>query len=187
MNKTLKLLIFSDVFILSGWGLVSPIFAIFMNDNISGGTIFSVGLASAIFLLTHSILQIWFADRFSAKDRLWMLILGTILIAIVPFGFIFSTQVYHIYILQFIHGLGAALAYPSWYSLFTLNLDKGQHGYQYSLYSSGVSICSAGTALAGAWIVEQTSFELVFLLAGFFSLVGVFLLLRLEKSCLRRK
>mgnify|MGYP001573279997 FL=1 len=186
MNKPLKLLMISDIFIFSGFGLISPILAIFIKDNLIGGTILAAGIASAIFLITHSVLQIWFSYKFNPKDRLWMLILGTALIALVPFGYIFAKSIYHIYGIQFIYGLGAAFAYPSWYSLFVVNLDKGERGFQWSIYSSSVGLGSAVTALAGAWLAEKTSFELVFLLTGLISLVGLLTLLKLDKKILRK-
>jgi len=110
MNKTLKLLMISDIFIFTGFGLISPILAIFIKDDLVGGTIAAAGIASAIFLVTHALLQIIFAYVFNPKDRFWMLILGTLHIVTVPFGYIFLTQVCHIYIVQFIYGVGASFA-----------------------------------------------------------------------------
>lgn len=196
MNKTLRLLIISDIFVFTGFGLISPILAIFINDNLAGGSIFSAGLASTIFLLTHALLQIFFSYVFNPKDRLWMLRLGTALIAIVPFGYVFSTSIYHIYVVEFFYGLGAAFAYPSWSSLFTAHLEKGKRGFQYSLYSSGVGIGTAVTASLGAWIADKISFDIgvihisgfqiVFMLTGIIAVTGLMFLLRLEKAALRK-
>ena len=186
MNKTLKLLIISDIFVFSGFGLISPILAIFIKDNLIGGTILTAGIASTIFLITHSLLQILFAYEFNPKDRIWMLWLGTALIALVPFGYIFSTQIYHLYFVQLIYGTGAAFAYPSWSSLFTSNLEKGKRGFQWSIYSSSVGIGTAITAVIGAWIAEKTNFRLVFILTGLLALLGLFILFRLEKKILKK-
>jgi len=186
MNKTLRLLILSDIFVLSGFGLIAPILSIFINDNLIGGTIFSAGLASTIYLLTHSLLQMFFAYKFNPKDRLWMLRLGTFIIACVPVGYIISTSIYHIYMVEFIYGIGAAFAYPSWSSLFTANLEKGKRGFQYATYSSSVGIGTALTAGIGAWIAEKTSFQLVFILTGFCALAGLFILFRLQKKILKK-
>jgi len=186
MNKTLKLLILSDIFVFSGFGLISPILAIFIKDNLVGGTIFTAGIASAIFLITHSILQILFAYKFNPKDRIWMLIFGTFLIAIVPFGYIFAKNMHHLYVVQFIYGIGAAFAYPSWSSLFTSNLEKGKRGFQWSIYSSTVGIGSAIAAAAGAWLAEKINFEIVFLITGFLSILGLLILFKLEKKILKK-
>lgn len=186
MNRTLKLLILSDIFVLSGYGLISPILSIFINDNLIGGSIFSAGLASAIFLITHAGLQLLFSYKFNPKDRLWMLRLGTGIIALVPFGYIFATNIYHIYLIGLIHGIGAAFAYPTWSSLFTSHLEKGERGFQYSIYSSSVGVGTALTAAAGAWLAELVNFKLVFALTGLMSMAGLFILFRLSKGVLRK-
>lgn len=186
MNKTLKLLIISDIFVFSGFGLISPILAIFIKDNLIGGTIFAAGIASAIFLITHSVLQIFFSYAFNPKDRLWMLLTGTAFIATVPFGYIFSTYIWHIFIIEFVYGIGAAFAYPSWSSLFTSNLEKGKRGFQWSIYSSSVGIGTAITAAAGALIAEKIGFKIVFALTGLFAVTGLLILFKLEKKILKK-
>jgi MFS family permease len=186
MNKTLKLLTISDIFIFTGFGLISPILAVFIKDNLVGGTLLTVGIASAIFLLTHAILQIIFAETFCSKDRRWMLILGTVLIALVPIGYIFSTTMWHIFIVQFIYGIGAGFAYPSWYSLFSSNIEKKQSGFQWSIYNSSVSIGTGITAALGAWLAELVGFRWVFLITGVVSIIGLLVLFRLDKNIAKK-
>ena len=186
MHKTLKLLTISDILIFSGFGLVAPIISIFVKDNLIGGTLFAAGVASAIFLITHAILQIIFADIFNPKDRRWMLLLGTLLIALVPFGYIFSTTIWHIFIIQFIYGVGAGFAYPSWYSLFSSYLEKKEGGFQWSVYNSSVSIGTAVTAAVGAWLAEQVGFRLVFLITGAISVLGLLILFKLDKKVVKK-
>jgi MFS family permease len=186
MNKTLKLLILSDIFVFSGFGLIAPILAIFIKDNLIGGTILTAGIASSIFLITESLLQLLFAYKFNPKDRLWMIKVGTALIALVPFGYIFSTHFYHIYIVEFIYGVGAAFAYPSWSSLFTSNLEKGKRGFQWSIYSSSVGIGTALTAGVGALLAEKIGFQLVFIITGILAIIGLLILFKLEKKILRK-
>jgi MFS family permease len=186
MNKTLKLLILSDIFVFSGFGLITPILAIFIKDNLVGGTILAAGIASTIFLITHSVLQLIFSYKFNPKDRLWMLCLGTAIIALVPFGYIFSKSIYHIYLVQFLYGIGAAFAYPSWSSLFTANLEKGKRGFQWSVYYSSVGIGTAITAGLGALLAEKVSFQLIFILTGIISIIGLLILFKLDKKALRK-
>ncbi len=186
MNKTLKLLIISDIFMLSGFGMIAPIIAIFINDNMVGGSIFSAGLASTIFLITHASLQLLFSYKFNPKDRIWMLKLGTAIIMLVPIGYIFSTTIYHIYFIEFIYGIGAAFAYPSWSSLFTAHLESGKRGFQYSIYSSGVGIGTALTAAAGAWLAEKIGFQPVFIMTGIMTFIGLIILFKLNRSALRK-
>lgn len=186
MNKTLRLLAISDIFVISGFGLIAPILAIFINDNLIGGGIFAAGFASTVFLLTHAILQVVFSYVYNPPDRIWILRLGTFLIFLVPFGYIFATHVGHIYIVEFIYGLGAAFAYPSWSSLFTAHLEKGKRGFQYSIYNSSVCAGTAITAAIGAWLAEKIGFQYVFAITGLFALFGLFTLFRLEKKALKK-
>lgn len=186
MNKTLKLLILSDVFIYSGLGLVAPLLAVFIKDDLIGGSLFAVGIASAIFLMVHAVLQIVFADRFSQKDRRWMLLFGTLLIAFVPFGYFFSTTIWHIFIVQFIYGLGASFAYPSWYSLFSANLDRKQEGFQWSINNSSISIGTALTAALGGWLVNIIGFKFVFIITGLITFVGFLILFRLDNQSFKK-
>ncbi|MDD5651025.1 MAG: MFS transporter [Candidatus Nanoarchaeia archaeon] len=186
MNKTLKLLILSDIFVFGGLGLINPIMAIFIKENLIGGTIAAVGIVSAIYLVTNSILQILFAKVFNPKDRFWMLCLGTFFIVLVPFGYIFSTKIWHIYLIELIHGVGAGFAFPSWSSLFTSNLEKGARGYQSSLHSAGVNMGMAITASSGAILAQLFNFRVVFLITGCISLIGLLILFLLEKKNLKK-
>jgi MFS family permease len=196
MNKTLKLLIISDIFILGGFGLISPIMSIFIEGGLKDGSIFAAGMASTIWFATQSILQILFANKFNPKDRLWMLRIGTMIIVLVPFGYIFMTSVYHLYVIEFLYAIGAALAYPSWSSLFTAHLENGQRGFQYSVHSSGVGFAAAITAGIGGWIAQNvninfgvihlTGFQTVFLLTGIISIIGALFLFYIEKRALKK-
>jgi DHA1 family quinolone resistance protein-like MFS transporter len=196
MNKTLKILILSDIFILGGFGLITPILAIFIEGGLKDGTVFAAGMASMIWFFTYSILQIVFSYKFNPKDRLWMLRLGTIIIALVPFGYIFMTSVNHLYAIEFLYGIGAAFAYPSWSSLFTSHLEKGARGFQYSLHSSGVGFAAAITAGVGGWLADNVTlnlgfinlsgFQIVFLSTGAISVAGLLLLFNIEKKALKK-
>jgi MFS family permease len=186
MDKTLKLLIISDILIFGALGFVTPILSIFINDNLTGGGIFTAGLASTIFLLTHAILQLLFSYKFNPKDRLWMLWLGTGIIALVPIGYLFSTHIWHLFLAEFAYGVGAAFAYPSWSSLLTAHLEKGKRGFQWSVYSSGLGIGTAITAAIGGFIAEKISFKVVFMLTSLLGIIGLLILFRLNKKALKK-
>jgi MFS family permease len=88
MNRITVLLIISDISVLTGFGLVAPILAIFIKDNLVGGTIFAAGIASMIFILTKSIVQLPLSkivDRHPRSFRRKILIVGTFLEVAVPF------------------------------------------------------------------------------------------------------
>lgn len=183
MNKTVRLLMLSDIFVITGFGLISPILAIFIKENLIGGTIFAAGLASALFLITKSAIQLPFS-RYVDKhdDKVKWLIIGTFLIALIPFIYIFTNNISYIYVAQIIHGIGSALAYPTWISLWSINLDKKHEGFEWSLYSTLTGIGTAITGAAGAAIAQFAGFKFTFILVGLTSLIGCFILFGLNKK-----
>lgn len=183
MNRTIKLLMVSDIFVLTGFGLIQPILAIFISDGVAGGTIFSAGLASTLFMLTKSVVQLPFSRYIddNGNKRRW-LILGTLMTAIVPVLYIFVDNIYQVYLAEIIYGIGSGLAYPTWVGLYSININKGQESFEWSVYSTLTGLGSAATAAAGASIAYFVGFKLTFILTGAFCLLGSMILLLLDKK-----
>lgn len=57
-NKIIKHLILADLAFWTGWGLINPIFAIFIEKRIVGATPLVVGLASAAFWFSRSLFRV---------------------------------------------------------------------------------------------------------------------------------
>lgn len=183
MNRTIKLLMFSDIFVLTGFGLIDPILGIFLKDNLAGGTIFSAGLASALFLITKSLVQLPFSrviDKYGDLNDLKWLVIGTFLVASVPFFYIFSTGVYFIYLAQFIHGIGSGFAYPAWLGLWSTHLDKNKESFEWSLYSTVVGVGTSISAAVGGALAQFVGFRTTFVIVGLLSLTGCLVLVYLR-------
>lgn len=181
MNRTMKLLMLSDIFVLTGFGLIQPILAIFINQGVTGGSVLTAGIASTIFLLTKSLVQLPFAkyiDDHGKKTR-W-LILGTLLMAVVPILYVTADSMYQVYLAELIYGLGSGLAYPTWLGLWSRNLNQGQESFQWSIYSTSTGIGTAATGTIGAAMATITGFTTTFLLAGMMCLLGCITLFVLE-------
>lgn len=183
MNKKLFLLILSDILILSSFGLIAPILAIFIKEDLIGGSIVTAGLATTIFLAVKSVIQLplskYFIDKNKHKTRL--LILGTLLIITVPFIYILAKTVYVIFIAQAVYGLGAAFAYPTWFSLFTTYMDKKHRGFEYAIWSTGVGVGTALAAFLGAEIANIIGFKYLFFIVGLIAFLGFLLLIILDR------
>ncbi len=183
MNRTIKLLLLSDVFVSTGFGLIAPIFAIFVKDDITGGTIFTAGVATTLYLLVKGIFQLPFSRYVDAHDnKVRWLMVGTLLGTAVPLFYMFSTSIYHIYLAQALYGLAAALAYPTWLALWSTNLDKNHEGYEWSLYSTFTGLGAAVTAAVGSAIAQFIGFQYTFALVAILTFVGGLVLLGLERE-----
>lgn len=185
INKTIKILILSDIFVVTGFGLIDPIMAVFINDNIIGGSIFTAGLASTIFMLTKSCVQLPFAklvdQNNDQKDLKW-LIVSTFLIAVIPFIYIFASHIYHIYLAQILYGIASGLAFPTWLGLFSTHLDKNRESFEWSLYSTLVTLGTSLSATIGAGLASFYSFKITFIFVGILSLIGAFCLFALREA-----
>ena len=70
-NAVIKRFILADLVWLSGWGLLAPIFAVFVLQQIPGATVVTIGIAAAIYWILKSLIQIPIAiaiDR-TASER----------------------------------------------------------------------------------------------------------------------
>ncbi len=187
MNRTMKLLMLSDIFVLTGFGLIQPILAIYINDGgLTGGTILSAGMASALFLFVKSLVQLPFGhyvDKQPGKSN-W-LILGTLLMTVVPIIYLSANSIYHVYLAETIYGLGSGLAYPTWLGLWSANLDKGKESFQWSVYSTSTGLGTAATGAAGAALASQAGFAATFISAGLLCLLGCLALIVMARRSTR--
>jgi len=183
MDKTILFLIISDVFLLTGFGLMQPILSIFIKDNLVDGTVFAAGIAVMLFMLTKSLVQLPLSkivDKRKRNFRIKLVIVGTFVVALVPFLYIFSTQVVYIYMAQIIYGLGSGLAFPSWMALWSINSAISRKSYDWSIYSTVTGVGTAIAAVIGATIAELLGFVYTFILVGVLALFGCLSLLGLE-------
>lgn len=186
MNKIIIYLTLSDILILSAFGLISPIFAIFLNQGITGGSITAAGLASTIFFLVKSVVQLPLSIYIDKKrGKIAFLLIGTLLIVLVPLMYAISPNIKFIFLTQALYGLGAAMAYPAWYSLFTMHLDKKHRGFEYSIWATGVGFGTALTAYLGAIFANAFGFRNLFILVSIVSFLGLLVLLFLSKKFLK--
>lgn len=190
VNKIVKTLVETDLFFVSSFGLIAPIFAIFITKQIQGGDVKVVGFAAGIYWILKSILQIPIGrllDKIGGeKDDLYFLVAGYFITALVPFGYIFSHLPWHIYILEAIHSIGMALAIPAWAAMFTRHIDKGQEALEWGMESTGLSIGSGITGIVGGILVSKIGFSFVFMLVGVFAIIGALLPLLIYKDVARR-
>jgi len=186
INKIVKYLILTDIAFWTGWGLVTPVFAIFVVDRIVGGTALTVGIATAIYWLLRSLLVYPLGvilDKYKGeRDDYLFLVAGNFIAALVPFGYIFAVYPWHIYLFQVFFGIGMAMSLGGWRAIFTRNIDKGREATEWALDDTLLSLGTAGAGILSGWAVTRLGYNFAFIFAGTFGLVSVFLLLCLRKE-----
>ena len=186
INKVIKYLIVSDFLLQSGWGLIGPIFAIFLTKQIRGGTLEMVGLVVAAYWITKSIVQPFIAsylDRnHGEKDDFMFLVCGMYVANLMPLGYVSSTEPWHIFVLEFIRALAMACVIPTFAGVFTRHIDKGREAFSWSLESTSIGFAAGFAGAFGAWIASAFGFQIVFVLVSFFGLLAASALLMIRRS-----
>jgi len=89
INKVVRQFILADLFVVGGWGLLTPILPVFVLDNIEGATLMTVVISDAIYWFVKSLSQIPLSLRLDKvkgeRDDFFMLISGLILAAFPQF------------------------------------------------------------------------------------------------------
>ncbi len=194
VNKVMRAYIYWDFVISSAWGLLSPVFAIFILQNIATGNVVEgakiIGFAALFYWVTKSILQIPIGNYLDKNhgeiDDFWFYAAGTIMTAFVPLGFLFASLPWHVYALQVFHAVGMSMVIPSSSAIFIRHTDKGKEAYESSLDSTLLGIGVGITGALGGIMVGYTGFTSLFLLTSLLNFVAVLFLFPVRRDMLSR-
>jgi len=191
LNRIVKYLILADLAFYSGWGLVNPIFPLFIQQNIStvgiaGGSVIIASTAAGVYWITKSLFQYpigFFLDSQKGdKDDFFFLVLGLSLASAIPILYTLAQTAWHIYTLQFFYGISMAMNIAGWRALFTRSIDEGREGSQWSLDDALLGIGQGVFGLLSGMSVVFFGFTVTFMVAGLFGLLSVFLVLNLRQD-----
>ncbi len=183
-NKLIVNFILSDFFLQSGWGFVGPVFAIFLTENIAGATIGTVGLASGVFWITKSTAQP-FTSRVmdlvkGEEDDVNFLIAGLVALSFLSFGYILASNIWHIFIIEFLRGLAQACVVPAWYGMFAHYVDPDWRSFTWAMHSTFIGYAIGFTAIFGGMIAQRIGFTAVFSLVAVSALISALIVQRLK-------
>jgi len=191
INKVIKCLIFSDLVLLFGWGLISPILAIFITQKIEGGDVKVAGTAIGLYWLAKSLIQLPIAQyldkRKGEKDDYYAMILGIFISSLVPLGYIFVHLPWHIYFLQLIHAFGMALNIPAWGGIFIRHVDKSKEAFSWGLESSAIGIGTGLAGILGGTIAKFFGFTPLFISVFILGIVSIFFLFLISKDLIPKE
>ncbi|MDP3901477.1 MAG: MFS transporter [bacterium] len=186
-NRIVRVFVMVDFFFNSALGLFAPVFAIFILENIQGGSARVVGFAAAIYWIVKSIFQLpiaRFLDKTDGEsDDFWVLSIGYFLTSFVPLLYILVKEPWHLYVIQGFFGFCMAWAVPAWYGIFTRHLDNGRISFEWSLESViSVGLATSIATATGGYIADVFGFTTLFTIASALSFVATFSLLLIRKD-----
>jgi MFS family permease len=189
ISPTVRFLTVSDAALTAALGLFGPIFAVYLAGRIDTNSALEViSIGTSIFLFTRSLGQVplaYIIDKIKGeRDDFYILLVGNTIFVIVPLLYLLISQPWHLFIIQFVYGLGAALTYPTWNALFTRHIDKGREGVEWGIYQTMVDLSGAVAAPIGGFIATFYGFDAVMIFASILAAVSSIFIF-LMKSDLR--
>lgn len=181
IGRVVKYLALVDLIFFGGWGLIQPIFAVFIVEEVAGATIVTAGMLAAVYWLLKSILQLPMARLLDKtpgeKDDFYALISGLFLASIAAFLFVLVDQIWQLFAVQILYAVAIALYVASYPALFSRHLDKDEVSFDWALDSSAVGLAAGAGGLLGGVIANAFGFEAVFVLVALFSAASAMVLL----------
>ena len=178
VSRAIYILTSADILIVSAYSFIMPLFAVFVTGQIVGAGVTTVGFYTAIYWIVKSIVQVpvaWYLDKKEGElDEFYALIIGYFIAALVAFGYVFTSNVWHVYLLGGILGVADALGVPSYLSIFSRHLDKARENTEWTMRSVGVGFTAAGAGALAGILVENFGFNSVFMVGGVLSLLSAF-------------
>ncbi len=181
----MRLLAMGDMVYLMAFGLLAPLFALFLKQQIPGVTPLSVGFAEAVFLLVLGTVRPFteLACRndfrgWRAQNFLWF---GSVLAVGAPFFYLMARDMVDIYVIQALYGVGLAFSEPAWDRMEqkTCHLANGPVWFRLDAFGA---LLAAGLALLGGMIADSQGIPALLVFFG----VTLFLAALLMGAAYRR-
>lgn len=183
VSRVIRHLVVSDFVLNFAFGLLSPIFAVFVLKNIHGGELKVIGLATTFYWIARTVTTVplsRFMDRTNGeRDEFYFIVLGSFIMSSVPLFYLFASLPWHIYLIQFVLGLANSMAVPAWRILFTDHIDRGRTGFEWSLEDIAIGTSVAISAYLGSVMAEKFGFRIVFILLALLGYLATWILTRL--------
>ena len=184
-NQVIRFLILGDLIFFAATGLLGPIFAIFVEDHINGGSAAVAGIAVAVFLVTRSLVQIPAAriiDKLRGdRDDFWFMFGGLFAAALIQMLYLFIKTPFDLYLVQFLLGIALAFNFPSFMALFTKHIANNREATMWGVYYTFFDLVSAAAAAIGGVIATMFGFKAIILVGTIIGVIGALMLLPMRK------
>src|SRR3989338_1084025 len=186
VNRVIKRLVASDFVFNFAFGLMAPIFAVFILKNVPGSSLRVIGLATTFYWVSRTLTTIplsRFMDKTDGeRDEYYFSLVGSFIIASVPLFYLFVKMPWHLYLIQLIYGFANSMAGPAWRILFTDHIDKGRTGFEWSLEDVAIGISVGASAFLGSILAEKFGFQTLLVLVSFFGYAATLVLIPLHND-----
>jgi len=181
MHKQLKLFLVADGFYALAFGMLAPIYAVFVERI--GGDILEAGTAWAIFMIVSGIGLLFMGklqDKIS-KDKI-VLVAGYALRSFALLGYYFVSNIAQMFMLQIFLGLSVVVILPATYSFYSRYVDSKKLAFQWIAWDSTWFILQGIAALIGSFLASLYGFKTLFLVMFAISLFSLVIATQLKEG-----
>ncbi|MEK6888781.1 MAG: MFS transporter [Nanoarchaeota archaeon] len=171
MHKQIKILIIINSIFLLAANAFAPLYAVFVQGITD--KVYHVGAIWGVFIFSAGVF-IFIFSRYenNLKYANYFLIGGFIIRAIGWSAYIFASTLTHLYSIQIILAVGAAMGSPSYSSLYTRYLTKKHYASDWGIDLSIGAIIAGIAAFSGGIIVDRFGFDLLLIAMVVLSLLS---------------
>lgn len=186
VNAVILTLIYSDFLVISAAGLFEPVFAVYLTNQIHGGSLAVAGFATTVFWVVKSVVQVpvsWYVDRKRGEgDDFLFMVVGAAISSVVPLlYYFFAREIWHVYALQALSGVGYGMQVPTWLAIFTRHVDRNLESTEWMMHSNAVGLGIAVAAGFGGAIADRYGIRALFPVVSAFLMLGTIVLLFVRK------
>lgn len=166
------------------WGsdaFVGVIFALYIIQNIEGGSAIHVGLIFGLYRAVRALASIpigrYLDENKGHIDEYYSLLSAGLLVGLTYMALFFSTDLWHIYIGIILIALGHALDINAWRILFYGNIPENSEGQVIGVYETVIQIIYGLAIIVAGFVGEIFGFEWTLFFAGVFTIFSSIILL----------
>ena len=161
--------------------LYAPFYAVYV-EKIGGGVV-DAGFAWGIYMTVLG-LMVFIVARYvdRLKRHAWILYTGFLSASVLSFAYIFVSNVWQLFLIQFLMGLTWAAVNPVWDAYYSLFITKRHAATDWSLFEGGSRLANGIAAITGGFIIKILGFKAIFALAGLLNLLAAIFLFLERRS-----
>ncbi|SEN36783.1 MFS transporter [Paenibacillus sp. OV219] len=180
MSNMMRLMMVSQSVMTFGSGIVFPFYLIFVKEI--GGDFTQYGIAYGLFTICSAYLNWWFgksSDRYGRKLFLLLSAWGTAVLFLI---FPLVTSIWQVYALQIAMGAFGAMQRTCEKAFLADMTEEGRRGEQIGRYHVSVSLFSGAAVIAGGFLIDLFTLDLMFYLGSVILFISGLMLLRVKRS-----
>ncbi len=189
INSIIRTLSVSDIVVFASLSMLGPILPVFIVGELPDGSLPAAGIAIGLQWVVRGLCELpvaYFLDKHEGEyDDFISLIVGSAIVSLVPFLFLFASNISHVYFIQMVYGLGFALNHPAWAAIMSRHVDAGHVAWEWGLYGVCYSLGIGLAGIASGYLAGTYGYHAVFWLVGAISVIGSVYLITLRGQMLK--